>query len=421
MNLKLRLRPRLRSTLTAAALALLTWASACEQAECANPDYTRAECRALAAWELAEARSLSEVELRFVRPDDEVPERRHEGGHLREPVANTMVARVAAGGDFAIAAQSEAGGQVQVDLRNVSPYARVFAGPIDATVELLEDAPLERSVQLDLQAGETHWIRGQLECPTRARIAFLGDIQTNPDQFERIVERLRKDANDSADAGTPLLALSIAGDLTENSLASQFDRVDLALARSPVPVQLTPGNHDIYKRTDAAYNLRYGPGTHETSLCGLKLVHLDTGSAQLARSVEGRLPALLSHESDERLILVMHYPPYAGLTGAGWSREDQAQHLLVEAAIAEASLIVAGHYHGVVDFDFPVGPTRLREIIVGTGGANQGLGTPRYGYLRVEWNTDGSGDLETCFVEVPPPGATGNNPAPSGKLPLCED
>lgn len=411
---------QLRWTVMASVLSLCV-APACEQAECANRDYTRAECRTLAAWERAEVRVASGAELRFVAFDETEPQRRDALGVLDEPLADTVQARVAGAGRWALSALSEDDTQVQLNLRNVSPLARVFAGPPGAEVELLEDSPLVRSVDLDLRAGEAQWVRAEYDCPARVRMAFLGDIQTNPDQFERIVERLRDDAAQSAADGVPLLALNVAGDLTETSLASQFDRVDAALARSPVPVQLTPGNHDIFRRTDAIFNQRYGPGTHAVSMCGAKVVMLDTGSAQLARSVEGRLPELLTHGDDERLFMVMHYPPYAALTGGGWSREDQAQRLLLEAAIAETDLIVAGHVHGVHDFEIEVAGTPLREIVVGTGGADQGLGTPRYGYLRVEFATDGSGPVQTCFVEVPPPGAAGRQPAPAAGLPHCED
>ena len=64
------------------------------------------------------------------------------------------------------------------------------------------------------------------------------------------------------------------------------------------------------------------------------------------------------------LIAVMHHPPHPGLTGAGWSRENGAQRLLAEAAIADVDLIVAGHAHALRDFpSIDVGGETLRQVI----------------------------------------------------------
>ena len=146
---------------------------------------------------------------------------------------------------------------------------------------------------------------------------------------------------------------------------------------------------------------------------------LDTGSGAIARSVEARLPELFDRGDARHLVIAMHHPPYAGLTGAGWSREDRAQRLLAEAAIAQADLIVAGHAHSLRDFPkVAVGDAELRQVIVGTAGAYQGIGEPRFGYLRV---TFGASEPQTCFVEVPPPGFSGpTEQGLSGRLPYCE-
>ena len=112
-------------------------------------------------------------------------------------------------------------------------------------------------------------------------------------------------------------------------------------------------------------------------------------------------------------------PPYAGQTGSGWSREEQAAALLAELARDEADLVVAGHDHSLRAFEVPVGDVVLSEVIVGTGGAYQGVGIPRYGYLRVELDDD-THALTRCFVEVPPVGyAEPPNEPPSQSLPHC--
>jgi 3',5'-cyclic AMP phosphodiesterase CpdA len=256
-----------------------------------------------------------------------------------------------------------------------------------------------------------------LPCPQRFRLAAVGDIQTNPYQFERIVERLHTEAREGEALGEPLLGLLLLGDLTESSRAEEFELVRQILDRMPVPTAATPGNHDIYRRNIAFYNRTFGPGTHAFSICSARVVLLDTGSGTLAPSVEGRLGELLARRGERFLLAGMHYPPYPGLTGQGWAREDQAHHLLVELAIAEADLVLTGHVHALREFtDIPVGDRHLREVIVGTAGANQGLGVARYGYLRVVIGAA----AETCFVEVPPPGWTAPpNDSVSESLPNC--
>jgi len=92
---------------------------------------------------------------------------------------------------------------------------------------------------------------------------------------------------------------------------------------------------------------------------------------------------------------------------------------MAELAYQEADLALAGHVHALLDFpEVAVGSTHLHEVIVGTAGADQGLGVARYGYLRLVI----SDHIELCFVEVPPPGTSGpqNDPV-SDSLPYCAD
>lgn len=394
------------SNIALASLVLVSLSlTGCESPECANNDFSRAECRVLAEWDLAHLALRSGEELRFVDPASEDPTLREARGHLRADQADLVTARVAGGGDFALSVMPDGvGGVVSVRLENVSPYALISVGPEGNEAEIPSDTtgPLVREFPLDLSSGETQWIRATVPCPARYRIAFLGDIQTNPLQFERIVESIAASVRDADPEDAPLMALAIVGDLTEGSSDDQFELIEEIAERSPVPVIMAPGNHDIYRNDVANYNLTFGPGNHVSEICTTRLVMLDTGNAQIARSVQGRLPAMLEHPDHEHLILGMHHPPYPKLTGAGWTREDQAQALLVEAAIAESDLIVAGHYHALRDFTVSVGEQTLRQIIAGTGGADQGLGIPRYGYLRVGL---GPGTVEPCFVEVPPLGS----------------
>ena len=397
-------------------------AQGCAVPECTNPDYTRAECRVIAENELARLRTPSSIEVRFQDPRatstltwDARGLVRFEDGAVR--------ARVAGPGQFSLSfeAQDDAPSMVRVELDNVDPSADVWIDRdgVETPVLALDDGSMRRTLDLSLEPASPVFVRGRRGCPERYRLAFVGDIQTNPAQFERILEALEREREQAEVLGEPLVAVVVPGDLTEASRDDEFETIEEILENAPVPVVVTAGNHDIYRPLRPHFNRHFGPGNHVVEVCDLRLVMLDTGSGAIARSVEARLPELFDAGDAEHLIVAMHHPPHPGLTGAGWSREDRAQRLLAEAAIADVDLIVTGHAHALRDFpSISIGDTTLRQIIVGTGGAYQGLGEPRFGYVRV---VVGGTRPETCFVEVAPPGYAGpQGQGLSDRLDYCQ-
>ncbi len=396
---------------------------ACAQPECTSPNYRRAECRVIAENEHARLLLPSGVEARFQAADAVDDSTWDATGLLQAIDPGTIRARVAGLGAFAISLRGAVGGPGTVDLvlDNVAPEAevRVEAGGAILPVPAGPDGGLRRTTSVVLDPTGPVWIRGDTTCPERYRIAVTADIQTNPLQFERIVEQIAHETEAADAAGEPVRGLILVGDLTESSRDDEFDTLEAILAAAPVPVAVTAGNHDIYRPFQAHYNRVFGPGNHAFTICTTRVVLLDSGSGAIARSVEGRLPELLDRGDAQHLVLGMHHPPFAGLTGAGWSSERAAARLLAEAAIAEVDLIVAGHSHALHDYSgIDVGDRELREIITGTGGAFQGLGVPRYGYLRLTIGPEG---IDTCFVEVPAPGFDGPQVDElSARLPYCD-
>jgi hypothetical protein len=378
----------------------------CVQPECTSPNYDEAECRVLAENSMARLATADGVEVRFQHPSSTDDASWVAGGLLAEVEPGVVRARVAGAGDFAISLRPpENGGELgpMLELANVDPAAVVNVVFEGEEIEFAADGPGDtvRHLPIDLTRGETVWVRGHRPCPERFRIAVTADIQTNPNQFARIVERLGQEARDAEAAGEPLVALLIAGDLAEASRQDEYDALHTILARLPVPVAVTVGNHDIYRPLRPEFTRSFGPGNYDFQVCTAKVVMLDSGSGAIARSIEARLPEMLAKGGADFLLAVMHHPPHAELTGSGWSSEDRAQHLLVELAAADADLVLAGHNHALHDYpDISIGDKTLREIVTGTAGAFQGLGTPRFGYTRLTFGSE----LEPCFVEVPPAG-----------------
>ncbi|MBC8068464.1 MAG: metallophosphoesterase, partial [Deltaproteobacteria bacterium] len=336
------------------------------------------------------------------------------------PTPDGVRARVAGAGAFAISLAAEQDGLLELEIANVDPAAIVQVYSPARTLEVpARTGTTTRSTTVPLAAGETSWIRSERPCPPRFRIAVTADIQTNTWQFERIVDRLIAEAGEAERAGEPLVALLIAGDLAEASRDDEYEVVAQVLARLPFPAAVTAGNHDVYRPTYPQFNRNFGPGNYAFDICDVHVALLDSGSGTIAPSVLARLPELLDRGEARHSLAVMHHPPYAGLTGAGWSREDLAMLTLVELAAADVDLVLAGHSHALHDFPaISVGDRELREIIVGTAGALQGGGVPRYGYLRLAFDGD---TMSPCFVEVPPLGYDGPPNEPLRTLDYCAD
>jgi predicted phosphodiesterase len=407
-------------SLGAAAVAM----PGCVQPHCTSPLYSEAECRVIAENQHARLRTSQGVELRFQEPDARDDDSWDARGLVEELPDGSLQARVAGAGRFALSMRAPEDVDVTLRLRltNVDPAATIGVGI--AGLELLQPTDpaggTTRELQVPLAAGQIQWIRGTRDCGSRYRLTVLGDIQTNPTQFERIVDRLHEESVAAEQVGEPVVGLVIVGDLTESSRDEEFQTIREILARVPFPVAVTAGNHDIYRPTRPYYNLTFGPGNHAFDVCGVHVTLLDSGSGAIARSVQARLPELLDRGDSRFLVVGMHHPPYAGLTGSGWSAEDRAAALLAEVAREEADLVVAGHNHALHEFaDIPVGDAKVREIIVGTGGAYQGVAVPRYGYLRLVFD-DAAGTMETCFVEVPPSGYAEPQGEPLAGLEYCE-
>lgn len=406
------------------ALSLAAGASthACMQPECSSPNYGNPECRVLAENDMARARTDGGVEIRFQGADAAVAQTWAATGLVHIESDDRVVLRPAGLGDFAVSLVASPGmpQTITVTLDNVDPSTVVTVGPTGDTREIPATGPgaLRRELEVEIADDRVVWIRGERPCPERYRVAVLGDIQTNPWQFERIVEHLAQEAATADAAGTPLVGLLIAGDLSENSRDDEFATLLDILSELPFPTAVTAGNHDIFRPLHPTFNRRFGPGNHAFDVCGVHVAMLDTGSGAIADSVLARLPELLDRGASDHLLAVMHHPVFPGITGSGWSREDMAALTLVELAAAGADLVLAGHNHALHDFpDISIGDASLREIIVGTGGAYQGIGVPRYGYLRVEMSSDG---LAPCFVEVAPAGLDDAAGDPLRTLSYCE-
>jgi len=382
--------------------AVLVLAS-CTRTECANPDYHDAECRRVAAHEMARLRRSDGVEVRFQDPATDELSSWAALGRWRVGADGLSEGRVAALGDFRLSIHrgDAPAQQLLLRLTNVHPL-------VDVPGEVSRDG-LTRVVSIDLDGEDIVEVRGTFPpgaCDGGARVAAVGDIQTNPQAFGRLVDALHDEMSAALQSGELFAGVMFLGDASEHGTRDEFDEVEQLLARAPVPTAMTPGNHDITHRAQPVYTQVFGPGNLSFDVCGRRLVLLDSGSAELAGSIAGRLPELLGSSAP---ILGTHYPPQPEQTTNGFTREDHAQQLIAELASRGAPLLVAGHVHRRMAIEQRVVP----HVVVGTGGADQGAVEPDFGYLRLPLDRP----TQRCFVRVPGPVAA--EPTASSDLEDC--
>ena len=89
---------------------------------------------------------------------------------------------------------------------------------------------LARSLSIALPDDEPVWVVGERTCPDAYRLAAAGDVQTNPVQFERIVQALHDELADGVASNEPLVGLLLLGDLAENATEDEFRRIRDILA-----------------------------------------------------------------------------------------------------------------------------------------------------------------------------------------------
>mgnify|MGYP002632967903 CR=1 FL=1 len=392
--------------LIALALLLSPLQSCASHPECALGEYESAECRVVAENHYARVLTSHGVEVRF-QADDAVDASSWDAlGLVQEVESGVVRLRPAALMGFRVSfvPRDTERRSLHVIVDNIAPDMLVSLGP-DGQLQPQPnpgDGLLRREFDLVMVDGATIWMRGARPCPPAYRIAVAADIQTNPLQFERILQDLHQQVDDAEAAGEPLLGLLLLGDLAEEAADDEFLRIDELLVSSPVPVSVTAGNHDKAGDEFARFNRYFGPGTFAFDVCRTHVVLMDTADGAIAPSIEARLPQLFDKGSMEHLIFGTHYVIYPDRTGQGLRDEDQSWYILGELVRAGVDRLMTGHAHYWKEYPaITIGDGTIHEIITGTGGASQGEGHPRYGVTRLSFNDEG---VDSCFHEVPVPG-----------------
>jgi Icc protein len=192
-------------------------------------------------------------------------------------------------------------------------------------------------------------------------------------------------------------AVVVTGDLTENGIAAEYERVGGLLAPLPMPIHMLPGNHD-----DSAVMSAHFPGgpgaapwSYATRLGPLRLVACDTTvPGQDGGSLDAQRLAWLAdeleRERDLPTLLAMHHPPISigvhALDDVGLPAADRAALGRLLEEHPQVARVVTGHVHtaavgGVGGCEVFTCPSTFRPAELNLGEARPielGQGPPGY-------------------------------------------
>jgi 3',5'-cyclic-AMP phosphodiesterase len=152
-------------------------------------------------------------------------------------------------------------------------------------------------------------------------------------------------------------ALLVSGDLTDNGLAEEYQRVRELLAPLDLPPYVLPGNHDLRGPLRAAFGLPgkgEEPVSYAIDLGPLRLVCLDsTIPGAEGGSLDGGriewLDATLAEDAGTPTVVALHHPPLRTelptFERIGLAPESREALAGVVARHPQVMRIVAGHVH----------------------------------------------------------------------------
>ena len=169
------------------------------------------------------------------------------------------------------------------------------------------------------------------------------DLEHCPAWFEKLFAAMR--------ASAPRAAFALlAGDLTQDASAAEFEGLKKLFPLLKAPVLVTPGNHDVNAAGLDNYSQAF-PNTlnYATEQCGWQVIGLDSTDGEASEKtrikpetlawLDAHLPQL---DARKPTILFTHFPLGAGLQ----YRPAKAGDVLKRFAKFNLQAVFCGHFHG---------------------------------------------------------------------------
>ena len=183
--------------------------------------------------------------------------------------------------------------------------------------------------------------------PKPLRLAVLNDLHIFDDKCPAYFEPLITKLN-AADLDLVL----IAGDLTQDSTAAQFDLFKKIFAQLKPPYRVVPGNHDMIKGHQAWDEAFPDSNNYTFTLGGIQFLALDTCQKSdyqnitvPASTLDYAQAALTKLDPKAPLVVFTHFPLGENVT----YRPTNAQALLDLFKHHNLRAVFSGHFHGFTE------------------------------------------------------------------------
>jgi predicted phosphodiesterase len=252
-----------------------------------------------------------------------------------------------------ITAQAEIGasGHWRLTVINAMPDGVLTArdadgAPIPVTV-IAGERPTIRGFELDLPEGAQTRLRfapPDADVAERYRFAVMGDIQTGLDHVHEVFAVVNRD---------PTLRFVVStGDLVEDGLESEYERLIEQLATLDIPYFSTIGNHELFSDSER-WSTRFGRFNTHFAFKGAVFTVVDSGNAALDPLIYDWLEGWLDDGRDGVHLFFTHFPavdPFGIREGAFRSRKE-ASKLLAMLAAGAVDTTFYGHIHSYYAYE----------------------------------------------------------------------
>jgi predicted phosphodiesterase len=133
------------------------------------------------------------------------------------------------------------------------------------------------------------------------------------------------------------------GDTTPSGQASEYDAFESVLRAAPMPVMVTPGNHDIKLDGAEEFSSRFGPTAFSFDYSGTRFAFVDSSDQAISEEEIDWLRG--TFEGADREVLVTHMPSHDPFGDDHTLDEASCERVRLFALQEGVDAVITGHIH----------------------------------------------------------------------------